>query len=197
MHSQSHYRWINVIVIVIVTVQGNVTTACILQNSAISNRCACYFPKDSFLRVLKPKNRHDSTSSQSPSDDRERNLPQLFHRLQWKYHLSDALWKFSQHKNVRNKPEADGACSNAPGTETAQLDFIQMFYAMKIFSTYSRYILSDSQKKNYGRENTPLTRTEKKIVTQAPSYEHIFKPLFQCFLCCTASWLEWCGFSHF
>lgn len=40
-------------------------------------------------------------------------------------------------KNIRNKPKATGARSNAPGIETAILDFIQMSYVMSKFTLYT------------------------------------------------------------
>lgn len=76
-----------------------------------------------------------------------------------------------------------------------------MSYAMRdLYIFHVHYSCCLDSQKIYDRENTLLTRTEgekKKFVTQAPAYEHILKPLFQRFLRCTASWLEWCGFSHF
>lgn len=72
MHTQSHYRWIHIILIV--TVEGNITTACILENRTISIRCTCYFSKDTPLRVLKSKNPH---TVQAP-DNWKRNFSQAF-----------------------------------------------------------------------------------------------------------------------
>lgn len=76
----------------------------------------------------------------------------------------------------------------------ALLHLIHMAFAMRRFDIlyilYTLFQLFRFSEKNYGRENTLLTRTEKETVTQALAYEYIFKPLFQCFLCCTASWLE-------
>lgn len=59
MHTQSHYRWIHIILIV--TVHGDITSVCILQTYTISIRCTCCFSKDTSLRVLKAKT--PSTSS--------------------------------------------------------------------------------------------------------------------------------------
>lgn len=79
---------------------------------------------------------------------------------------------FSKHKNISNKPKATGTRSNAPGMETALLDFIHMSYAMKRFisiythTLYTLFQLFRFSEKNYGREKTLLTRTERKIVTQ-------------------------------
>lgn len=127
-------------------------------------------------------------------------FPWLLRRLRWKYNLCDGLWKFSKHKNIRNKPRATGARWNASGTETALLDFIPVLLMQRgdfIYTLYTHYFSSlDSQKKNGGRENTPLTRIEKKkwwrrLQPMSTSSNRFF----QCFLCCTASWFEWCGFS--
>lgn len=58
MHTQSHHRWTQIILIV--TVQRNIYMACTLQNYTISMRYTCYFSKDaSGFKAKKP----DCTSS--------------------------------------------------------------------------------------------------------------------------------------
>lgn len=55
-----------------------------------------------------------------------------------------------KHKNIRNKPKATEAHSNAPGMETALLDFIQMSCNEIISYILHRHHFSclDSQKKS-------------------------------------------------
>lgn len=167
--------------------QENITTACILQIITISNRSRC---------VLKPKNLHNRTSS---------------------WWLGEKLFPgFSAglDENIISVMACENSpCTKTSGTNLRLLELVQMPWAWKqhywisftclmqwrgfTYTLYTLFQLFRFSEKNFGRENTLLTRTEKKIVTQALAYEHIFKLLFQCFLCCTASWLEWCGFSHF
>lgn len=115
----------------------------------------------------------------------EEPFPRLLHRLGWKYHLCDGMWKFSKHKNIRNKPKATGACSNAPGTETVILDFIQMSYAMRdLYIFHVHYSCCLDSQKIYDRENTLLTRTEgkkKKICDAGSSLWAHLKTAFSVF----------------
>lgn len=62
------------------------------------------------------------------------------------------------------------------GIEAAILDFI----CMPSGFIYSTLLLGVKiLRKKHDRENTLLTRTDRKTMTQAFTYKHIFKPLFQ------------------
>lgn len=67
MHTQSYYRWIHIILIV--TEQGDITTACILLNYTISIRCL--FQEG--LKVNKTR-----LTVRAPPDDWEWNFSQAF-----------------------------------------------------------------------------------------------------------------------
>lgn len=58
--------------------------------------------------------------------------------------ISFVWWvvKILQAQNIRNKQRATGACSNTPGIETALLDFIHMFYAIRWFYSYPLLLTS-------------------------------------------------------
>lgn len=105
--------------------------------------------------------------------------------------------KTGSTKTLGNKAKVTGAYSKALGMETALLEFIQMSSAMRTFKAYTIWFVL-ILRKNEGKENPTLMRTEKEKKCDAGrSHEHIFKPPLKRFLRYTASWSEWCGFSHF